>query len=108
MATPFLVLKTLTGFDFQFTKVWRHFYELVLSRITMLNRNWIELASWVLICPNTSVYSYIDGNSKKVKIAQVILTFFCFCEIDLNLDRFTKVSSHFCELKVKPSKVFQN
>jgi hypothetical protein len=30
MATPFLVLKTLTGFDFQFTKVSSHFCELVL------------------------------------------------------------------------------
>jgi hypothetical protein len=31
MATPFLVLKTLTGFDFQFTEVSSHFCELVLS-----------------------------------------------------------------------------
>ncbi len=30
MATPFLVLKTLTGFSFQFTKVLSHFRELVL------------------------------------------------------------------------------
>jgi hypothetical protein len=30
MATPFCVFKTLTGFGFQFIKVWQHFRELVL------------------------------------------------------------------------------
>jgi hypothetical protein len=48
MATPFLVLKTLTGFDFQFTKVSSHFCELVLvKRISELGANWEVITSYI-------------------------------------------------------------
>jgi len=30
MAQSFSVFKTLTGFGFEFSKVWRHFWELIL------------------------------------------------------------------------------
>ncbi len=43
MAMPFLYLKPLTRFGFQFTKVWLHFCELVLlffvARIVILKTN---------------------------------------------------------------------